>query len=104
MKKEVNGYYVLKKEVRYSVLGSPFLPLRWCQIRLLTLNIVAGEKLQDLINENDGERELQDHHPLLNGQMGQLKDHLDRWRGGNLYVSSTVEVTMKQQNVGQNVN
>lgn len=86
MKKEVNGYYVLKKEVRYSVLGSPFLPLRWtCRCEgLLTLNVVAGNKLQHLINANDRERELQDHHPLLNSQMGQLKDHLDRWRGRNV--------------------
>lgn len=27
MKTEVNGYYVLKKGVRYSVFGSTFLPL-----------------------------------------------------------------------------
>lgn len=34
--------------------------------RLLTLNVVAGEELQHLINEDDGEGELQDHKPLFN--------------------------------------
>lgn len=46
----------------------------------LTLNVVAGGELQHLINADDGEGELEDHHPLVNGQMGQLEDHL-RARG-----------------------
>lgn len=49
--------------------------------RLLTLNVVAGEELQHLINGNDGEGKLQDHHPLLCRQMGQLEDHLEGKRG-----------------------
>lgn len=52
---------------------------------VLTLNVVAGNKLQHLINADDGQRELQDHHPLLEGQMGQLEDHL--WAGGERRVS-----------------
>lgn len=49
-------------------------------IRSLTLNVVAGHKLQDLINEDDREGKFQDHHPLLNWQRGQLEDHLLRRR------------------------
>ena len=45
-------------------------------VRLLTLNIVAGHELQHLINENDREGKLQDHQPLFCVQMGQLEDHL----------------------------
>lgn len=43
---------------------------------VLTLNVVAGNELQHLINEDDGEGKLQDDHPLFNVQMGQLEDHL----------------------------
>lgn len=64
---------------------------------LLTFNVVAGEKLQHLINADDREGELQDHHPLLNVQMGQFKDHLDKW-GESVGVNSTVEITTKRQN------
>lgn len=52
---------------------------------VLTLDVVAGDKLQHLINGDDGEGQLQDHHPLLEGQMGQLEDHL--WAGGERRVS-----------------
>lgn len=44
--------------------------------RPLTLNVVASHELQHLINEDDGEGKLQDYHPLLCTQMGQLEDHL----------------------------
>lgn len=47
---------------------------------LLTLNVVAGDELQHLINKDDGEGKLQDHQPLLYVQMGQLEDHLDERR------------------------
>lgn len=47
---------------------------------VLTLDVVAGHKLQHLINADDREGELQDHHPLFEGQMGQLEDHL--WARG----------------------
>lgn len=50
-------------------------------MRLLTFNVVAGHELQHLINEDDGEGKLQDDHPLVNVQMGQLEDHLDGKRG-----------------------
>ena len=43
---------------------------------ILTLNVVAGNELQHLINEDDGEGKLQDDQPLVNVQMGQLEDHL----------------------------
>jgi len=42
----------------------------------LTINVVAGHELEHLINEDDGEGELQHHHPLFHVQMGQLEDHL----------------------------
>lgn len=63
-------------------------------MRLLTFNVVAGDKLQHLINANDREGELQDHHPLLKVQMGQLKDHLEGWEE-SVGVNSTVETTTK---------
>lgn len=65
-----------------------------CDNEVLTFNVVAGNKLQHLINADDREGELQDHHPLLNCQMGQLKDHLDKW-GKSVGVNSTVEITTK---------
>lgn len=42
----------------------------------LTLQICASHKLENLVNEDDGEGELQHHHPLLYVQVCQLEDHL----------------------------
>lgn len=42
----------------------------------LTLQICASHKLENLVNEDDGEGELQHHHPLLHVQVCQLEDHL----------------------------
>lgn len=42
----------------------------------LTLQVCAGHKLEDLVNEDDGEGELQHHDPLLCVQVRQLEDHL----------------------------
>ncbi len=35
----------------------------------LTLQVVAGNKLQHLINEDNGERKFQYHHPLFHVQV-----------------------------------
>lgn len=43
----------------------------------LTLQVVAGNKLQHLIQEDDGEREFEHNHPLLHVQVSQLEDHLE---------------------------
>lgn len=45
-------------------------------MRLLTVNVVTGDELQHLINQDDGEGELQHHEPLVYAQVGQLEDHL----------------------------
>lgn len=50
--------------------------LKSVNIGVLTLDVVASDELQHLINGDDREGELQDHHPLFDGQMGQLEDHL----------------------------
>lgn len=42
----------------------------------LTLQICTSHKLENLVNEDDGEGELQHHHPLLRVQVCQLEDHL----------------------------
>lgn len=45
---------------------------------VLTLQVIAGHKLEDLVNEDDREGELEHHHPFFHVQVGQLKDHLQR--------------------------
>lgn len=42
----------------------------------LTLQVVASNKLQHLINEDDRDGQLQHYQPLLHVQMGQLEDQL----------------------------
>lgn len=42
----------------------------------LTLQVCASHKLENLINEDDGEGELQHHNPLLHIQVRELEDHL----------------------------
>ena len=49
---------------------------------ILTLQVVAGNELQHLINEDDGEGEFQHHQPLLHAQVSELEDHLERREGG----------------------
>ena len=56
--------------------------LEWEKKGLLTINVVAGHELQHLINEDDRERKLQDHQPLVDVQMGQMEDHLGGEKSG----------------------
>lgn len=46
------------------------------RMRRLTLQVRASHKLEDLVDEDDGEGELQHHDPLLRVQVRQLEDHL----------------------------
>lgn len=53
--------------------------MRMCRgagLQWLTLQVCASHKLEDLVNEDDGEGELQHHEPLLRVQVRQLEDHL----------------------------
>lgn len=43
----------------------------------LTLQVVAGNELQHLIKEDDGEGQLQHYDPLIHIQVGQLEDQLE---------------------------
>lgn len=56
----------------------------------LTLQVVAGNKLQHLINENDREGQLQHYEPLFHVQVGQLEDQLEiiKMRGISIRSSS----------------
>lgn len=45
-------------------------------LQRLTLQVCASHKLEDLVDEDDGEGELQHHDPLLRVQVRQLEDHL----------------------------
>lgn len=47
-----------------------------CVRGTLTLQVVTGDKLQHLVNQDDREREFQDNQPLLHVQVSQLEDHL----------------------------
>lgn len=42
----------------------------------LTFQVGARDVLEHLIDEDDGERELQHHDPLIQSQMSQLENHL----------------------------
>ena len=43
---------------------------------LLTLNVVPGGKLEELVEEDDRQRELHDGHPLGEGEVGNLENVL----------------------------
>ena len=59
---------------------------------LLTLNVVPGGKLEELVEEDDRQRELHDGHPLGEGEVGNLENVLkdekeNRVSVGHRYLS-----------------
>lgn len=61
---------------------------------LLTLNVVTGDELQNLINSDDREGKLQYYNPLVNGKVVQLEDHL---RGKRVGVRTAAKPQRLQQ-------
>ena len=42
----------------------------------LTVGVVPGDELEGLVEQQDGQRELQHHHPLIEGEGGDVEDNL----------------------------
>ena len=42
----------------------------------LTISVVPGNELEGLVAEKDGDGELQDHHPLFEGESRNVEDNL----------------------------
>lgn len=48
----------------------------WLLVAFTEIQVVPGRKLQQLVQQDDGEGDLQHHHPLGHVQRGDLEDDL----------------------------
>ena len=44
----------------------------------LTVGVVPGDELEGLVEQQDGQRELQHHHPLIEGEGGDVEHNLSQ--------------------------